>query len=230
LNERKEKKSSTSGEGLIARSKTFKKDSKSDKKKQKPENQKNGEGNIFKIRCYHYEKKGHTRKVCLERQKNGGSNNRKKDSGNAAIVQDDGYEFAEALVVSEKNPKTKWIMDSGCSWHMTPTDQADGLVLLGDNKPCKIEGIGSIRFKFHDGAERIFTDVRYVPELKRNLISLGEFDKTGYVFKGEKGILNVVKDSIIVMRGIMKNGLYYVDGEVVIGSAATATGRVFIKN
>ena len=51
------------------------------------------------------------------------------------------------------------------------------LVLLGDNKPCKIEGIGSIRFKFHDGAERILTEVRYVPEMKRNLISLDEFDK-----------------------------------------------------
>ena len=50
--------------------------------------------------------------------------------------------------------------------------------------------------------------------------------KKGYVFKDEKGILNVVKDSMIVMRGIMENGLYYVDGEVVIGSAATTTGRV----
>jgi len=68
-------------------------------------------------------------------------------------------------VVSEENPETKWEMDYGCSWHMTPnrswfeqfSDQADGLVLLGDNKPCKIEGIGSIRFKFHDGVERILT-------------------------------------------------------------------------
>ena len=65
-------------------------------------------------------------------------------------LSEDGYESAEALMVSEKNPETKWIMDSGCSWHMTPnrswfeqfSDQADGLVLLGDNKPCKIEGIG----------------------------------------------------------------------------------------
>jgi len=50
------------------------------------------------------------------------------------------------------------------------------------------------------------------------------------VFKGEKGIVNVVKESMVVMRGIMENGLYSVDGEVVIGSGAIATGRVFIKN
>jgi len=49
------------------------------------------------------------------------------------------------------------------------------------------------------------------------------------VFKGEKEILNVVKDYMIVMRGIMENGLYYVDGEVVIGSAATTTRRVLSK-
>ena len=49
------------------------------------------------------------------------------------------------------------------------------------------------------------------------------------MFKGEKGILNVVKDSMVVMRGIMENGLYSVDGEVVIGSAATATERVLSK-
>ena len=53
------------------------------------------------------------------------------------------------------------------SWFEQFSDQADGLVLLGDNKPYKIEGIGSIKFKFHDGAERILTEVRYVPELKR---------------------------------------------------------------
>ena len=65
--------------------------------------------------------------------------------------------------------------------------------------------------------------------MKRNLISLGEFDKRGYVFKGEKRILNVVKDSVVVMRGVMENDPYSVDGEVVIGSTATATGRVLSK-
>jgi len=34
---------------------------------------------------------------------------------------------------------------------------------------------------------------------------------------------------MIVMRGIIENGLYSVDGEVVIGFAVTATGRVLSK-
>ena len=34
---------------------------------------------------------------------------------------------------------------------------------------------------------------------------------------------------MVVMRGIMENGLYSIDGEVVIGFVATATGRVLSK-
>jgi len=36
----------------------------------------------------------------------------------------------------------------------------------------------------HDGIIKTLTAVRYVPELKRNLISLGELDKNGYSYGG----------------------------------------------
>ena len=39
----------------------------------------------------------------------------------------------------------------------------------------------------------MLTEVRYVPDLKRNLISVGELDKKGYLFKGENSELLVVK-------------------------------------
>ena len=76
-------------------------------------------------------------------------------------------------------------MDSGCNCHMNPNkdlfeelcDQDGIFVLLGNNKSCKIVSVGSVRFKFHDESIKLLTEVRYVPDLKRNLISLGEFDK-----------------------------------------------------
>ena len=143
------------------------------------------------------------------------------------IVQD-GYEFVEALMVGPVKSNGEWIMDSGCSFHMTPnkpwfekfTELQGGSVLLGNNKPCKIQGIGSIRLKLHDGIEKIIQDVRYVPDLKRNLISLGELDRKGYLFRDENGTLEVMKDSRIVMRGVRKHGLYSLEGEVVVGSVA----------
>lgn len=54
-------------------------------------------------------------------------------------------------------------------------EQDGGSVLLGSNKAFKIVGIGSLRFKLHDESIRLLIDVRHVPDLKRNLISLGAF-------------------------------------------------------
>nr|KYP53379.1 Retrovirus-related Pol polyprotein from transposon TNT 1-94 [Cajanus cajan] len=103
LNERKEKKPTVNGEGLTAKGKTSKKYSKPDKKKPKSEKQKDGGESTFTIRCYHCKKEGHTRKVCPERLVNGGNKERGKHSANAVTVQDEGYELAEALVVSKDN-------------------------------------------------------------------------------------------------------------------------------
>jgi len=52
-----------------------------------------------------------------------------------------------------------------------------------------------VRFKLHDGAKRVIKNVRLVLDLKRNLISLSEFNKHGYVFKGENEVMKVLKGS-----------------------------------
>lgn len=83
-------------------------------------------------------------------------------------------------------------------------DQNGGPVMLGNNKASKIEGIGYVRFDLYDKSIRLLNDVRYVPEFMRNLISLGEFDKKIYVFKGEQSILKVMNGSMGVLRGIKR--------------------------
>ena len=44
---------------------------------------------------------------------------------------------------------------------------------MGDNHPCNIEGMGTVRIKMEDGMVRELKEVRYIPQLKRNLISVG---------------------------------------------------------
>jgi len=44
-----------------------------------------------------------------------------------------------------------------------------------------------IKFCLHDETERMLEEIRHVPSLKQNLTSLGELEKRGYVFKGERG-------------------------------------------
>ncbi|KAA0063883.1 Retrovirus-related Pol polyprotein from transposon TNT 1-94 [Cucumis melo var. makuwa] len=45
-------------------------------------------------------------------------------------------------------------------------------------------GIGSVTLKFKDGIATLLRNVRYVPSLKRNLISLGMLDFIGCEYRG----------------------------------------------
>ena len=94
------------------------------------------------------------------------------------------------------------------SWFEEFNQHEAGMVLLGNNKPCKVQGIGSIRIKMYNGVEKVLERVRYIPKLKRNLISLGVLDELGYVIKAEAGVLKVSRGSLVVMKGVKKNSIY----------------------
>lgn len=93
-----------------------------------------------------------------------------------------------------------------------------GQVIFGNNQTCKVQGIRSIRLMIQDRNQVILQDVRYVPKLKRNLISLGTLDKSSYSFEAEKGILTVHEDTKIVMKGMRSNGLYILNGATLVWS------------
>ena len=52
-----------------------------------------------------------------------------------------------------------------------------------------------------DGVVRILCDVRYIPNLRKNLISLGTLDHNGFNFKSEGGVLKVSKVVMTVIKG-----------------------------
>lgn len=64
---------------------------------------------------------------------------------------------------------------------------------------------------------RTLKDVRYVPSLKRNLISLGTLHASGFSFKVEDGRIKVLQGALVVRRGIRKNGLYMLEGTIKVG-------------
>ncbi|KAL0534607.1 hypothetical protein IC582_028898 [Cucumis melo] len=145
-----------------------------------------------------------------------------------------GYESAEVLMVSYRDIQDAWIMDSGCTFHMTPYrdfltnfQKGDGgKVLLGGNVTCDVKGTGSVQIATHDGIVRILTNATYVPKLKRNLISLSELDRSGCTIKSENGVMKVTKGSLVKLRGTWRHGLYVLEGTTVSGSAAIASGKV----
>ena len=45
-------------------------------------------------------------------------------------------------------------------------------VIMGDGRPCNMEGIGTVQIKLFDGMIREWKEVRYVPQLKKILSQL----------------------------------------------------------
>ncbi|KAI5672321.1 hypothetical protein M9H77_12685 [Catharanthus roseus] len=86
-------------------------------------------------------------------------------------------------------------------------------VFMGNNQVCDIKGIGYVFIKVHDGVTRKLTEVRYVPDLRRNLISLGVLDSNGFFYKSENGILR-------------RDGLFTLIGKIVCKSSALISQTV----
>jgi hypothetical protein len=79
----------------------------------------------------------------------------------------------------------------------------------------------------HDDIIRTLTDVRYIPDMSKNLISLSTLDGEGYKYPGGDGVLKVSKGSLIVMRGNLKSAnLYHFRGTTITGDAAVISNSL----
>lgn len=121
-----------------------------------------------KITCWYCKKEGHAKKDCYARKKKMES----EDSGEAAVMVDKLQEI-DALAISDQNPRDRWVIDSGCSYHMTSRREwfsefkelTGGQVLLADDRAVSVQGIGTIRVNTKGGSVNRLTNMRYVPNL-----------------------------------------------------------------
>ena len=72
---------------------------------------------------------------------------------------------------------------------------------MGDDRPCNMDGIGTVQIKIFDGMVRELKEVRYVPQLKRNLISFGALKTLGLEVSKKDGVLKMTKGSMVVLKG-----------------------------
>ena len=86
-------------------------------------------------------------------------------------------------------------------WFSTYEHVHKGAVLICNNASCKVVGIGTVHIKMFNGVIRTLGNVRLVPSLKRNLISLSSLDEKGYKYTSEGGVLNINKGTLVVMKG-----------------------------
>ncbi|GKC31230.1 hypothetical protein Tco_1038524, partial [Tanacetum coccineum] len=85
----------------------------------------------------------------------------------------------EALVCCVENMVEDHIMDSGASFHATYCKQELERFKLRSGKVMTLDiaGIRDVVLKTYFGTSLTLKDVRYIPGLKRRLISVGQLDK-----------------------------------------------------
>jgi hypothetical protein len=185
-----------------------------------------------KVKCYYCKKYEHYKSEC-PKLKNKEEGDKQSSSFVACVVEGNskGSDLILLVTISDDRSNNKWVLDTACTFHMSPKrdwfttyDSVNGgLVLMGNNVACKIVGIGSIRIRMYDGIVRILTNVRHIPDLKKNLISLGTLDSLGYTYSNEGGVIWVNKGSLVIMKGNKVDGLYFLQGSTMIGSAMVSS-------
>jgi hypothetical protein len=102
------------------------------------------------------------------------------------------------MVVMETNNAKReevWYLDSGCSNHMCGKRQFfsdfDGTyrhsMKLGNNTRMEVIGKGNIRLEIK-GTTQVIMDVYYVPDLKNNLLSIGQLQERGLIILIKNGV------------------------------------------
>ncbi|GKC36843.1 zinc finger, CCHC-type containing protein [Tanacetum coccineum] len=163
----------------------------------------NSRGGTSKLKCFICHSEGHLKRDCPRKKSSGFVKKGKRNQDSDSSDDEGNAYFGEALVVVENDEMTELVIDSGGSYHMTHMRDFlydfkgfdGGSVRLGDNRTCTIKETGKVKIQLHNGSSFILEDVKYVPGLRRSLISLGTLKKEGYTVKMQMGRIKVIKGS-----------------------------------
>eukprot|EP00253_Pinus_taeda_P028922 PITA_28922 len=190
-------------------------------------------GKKSKLKCWFCGKSGHLKKECLKQQQQTSkveSSTEKKEANTTDIGLTSGSGMSdEVLLVNVSNHGQHWLLDSGASNHMRIhkgwfkeyKSINDGVVYMGNDVTCNIVGIGSIQLQMFDGTTRILSNVRHVPDLRKNLISLGALDSNGYKTVIQGGVMKIYRGILLVMKAKKVGNLFQLEGGT--GSAFVST-------
>ena len=130
-------------------------------------------------RCSKCNQLGHEAIICRVK-------NQKQEEDAQVANQDDEDQMFVATCFSVQTTSDHWLIDSGCTNHMTfdkslfrnlqPTDVAK--VRIGNGECIEAKGKGTIAITTNSGTKTI-ADVLYVPDIDQNLLSVGQLIEKG---------------------------------------------------
>ncbi|GFZ14238.1 hypothetical protein Acr_24g0004280 [Actinidia rufa] len=137
----------------------------------------------------------------------------------------------DVLLAASEDGKSDWVLDSGSAYHLCRDREVfstyaacEGRIWMANNTASRVVGRGTVRFRMADWRSVTLTEVRHVPNLRKNLISIGMLDAKGCRFDASGGILRVSKGNKEMLWGKKTRGLYRLEGNVQTGGATVRHG------
>lgn len=182
-----------------------------------------------------YGERGHVKKECFEECERNQLREKVVDKSEATTAMWSKQDESASLVsnfnfLTRKECSDMWICDTGCTSHMTPRKEwfvdlkmlEPGSVEMANSTTSQVKGIGSVRIQNEDGTTVLLTNVKYVPDISRSLISLGTLENKGCWFKSKNGILKVIKGCLTLLKAQRIDSLYILKGSAVVVGPKTA--------
>eukprot|EP00253_Pinus_taeda_P028995 PITA_28995 len=149
--------------------------------------------------------------------------NSKYESNVVNNKQDEYYLISALSTTSPLDSLGNWIIDGGASRHFTGYKEAltnlieketNLEIILGDNSTYLVKGVGNVTLQLNQGNTIHLQEVLYVPNLKKNLVSISEMEDKGYKVAFIDGKVCVWKKNFkdAFTLGFRVDSLYQVGG------------------
>ncbi|RVW86112.1 Retrovirus-related Pol polyprotein from transposon TNT 1-94 [Vitis vinifera] len=176
------------------------------------------------VQCWNCGKTSHFKRQCKSPKK------KNEDDSTNAVTE----EVQDALLLAVDSPLDDWVLDSGASFHSTPHQEIMqnyvagdfGKVYLADGSALDVVGLGDVQISLPNGSVWLLEKVRHIPDLRRNLISIGQLDDEGHAILFVGGTWKVTKGVRVLARGKKTGTLYMTSSPrdtIVVADASTDT-------
>jgi len=85
-------------------------------------------------------------------------------------------------------------------------------VQMNDDHICNMDGVGTVLIKMFDGMVRELKDVRYIPQIKKNLISVVALEAHGLEFSDRDRLFKVIQWLYGCVKGCQAQQYILVEG------------------